>query len=149
MVSLTRYFLLFFFICLIMTCICGVIAALLPQGVGGILTVVPYLIAMIVVLFRFLNKNQRAPTQAERKKFTLGFSLIFWLYNLAFVLLGIAIFSRKDPEIWQNLMLYVQHPQLMSLMVIMLLLMAIPLYLITYWFYGPQAQRMAAQKFGA
>ncbi|WP_180092419.1 MULTISPECIES: ABZJ_00895 family protein [unclassified Acinetobacter] len=149
MVSLTRYFFLFFFICLIMTCICGVIAALLPRGVGGILTVVPYLIAMIVVLFRFLNKNQRAPTQAERKKFTLGFSLIFWLYNLAFVLLGIAIFSRKDPEIWQNLMLYVQHPQFMSLMVIMLLLMAIPLYLITYWFYGPQAQRMAAQKFGA
>ena len=46
-------------------------------------------------------------------------------------------------------MLYVQHPQFMSLMVIMLLLMAIPLYLITYWFYGPQAQRMAAQKFGA
>ncbi len=40
MVSLTRYFLLFFFICLIMTCICGVIAASLPQGVGGILTVV-------------------------------------------------------------------------------------------------------------
>ncbi|UIJ75073.1 ABZJ_00895 family protein [Acinetobacter sp. SH20PTE14] len=149
MVSLTRYFLLFFFICLIMTCICGVIAALLPQGVGGILTVVPYLIAMIVVLFRFLNKNHRAPTQAERKKFTLGFSMIFWLYNLAFVLLGIAIFSRKDPEIWQNLMLYIQHPQFMSLMVIMLLLMAIPLYLITYWFYGPQAQRMAAQKFGA
>lgn len=149
MVSLTRYFFLFFFICLIMTCICGVIAALLPQGVGGILTVVPYLIAMIVVLFRFLNKNQRAPTQAERKKFTLGFSLIFWLYNFGFVLLGIAIFSRKDPEIWQNLMLYVQHPQFMSLMVIMLLLMAIPLYLITYWFYGPQAQRMAAQKFGA
>ncbi len=104
---------------------------------------------MIVVLFRFLNKNQRALTQAERKKFTLGFSLIFWLYNLAFVLLGIAIFSRKDPENWQNLMLYVQHPQFMSLMVIMLLLMAIPLYLITYWFYGPQAQRMAAQKFGA
>ena len=149
MVSLTRYFFLFFFICLIMTCICGVIAALLPQGVGGILTVVPYLIAMIVVLFRFLNKNQRAPTQAERKTFTLGFSLIFWLYNFAFVLLGIAIFSRKDPEIWQNLMLYVQHPQFMSLMVIMLLLMAIPLYLTTYWFYGPQAQRMAAQKFGA
>ncbi|WP_180105714.1 MULTISPECIES: ABZJ_00895 family protein [unclassified Acinetobacter] len=149
MVSLTRYFFLFFFICLIMTCICGVIAALLPQGVGAILTVVPYLIAMIVVLFRFLNKNQRAPTQAERKKFTLGFSLIFWLYNFGFVLLGIAIFSRKDPEIWQNLMLYVQHPQFMSLMVIMLLLMAIPLYLITYWFYGPQAQRMASQKFGA
>ncbi|MGN0936552.1 ABZJ_00895 family protein [Acinetobacter amyesii] len=149
MVSLTRYFLLFFFICLIMTCICGVIAALLPQGVGGILTVIPYLIAMIVVLFRFLNKNQRSPTQEERKKFTLGFSLIFWLYNLAFVLLGIVIFSRKDPEIWQNLMLYVQHPQFMILMVIMLLLMAIPLYLITYWFYGPQAQRMAAQKFGA
>lgn len=149
MVSLTRYFLMFFIMCFAMTCICGVVAALLPQGVGGILTIVPYLVAMIFVLFRFLKKTQRAPTQSERKKITLGFSLIFWLYNLAFLLMGIAIFSRNDPEIWQNLLLYVQNPQFMSIMLIMLLLMAIPLYLLTYWFYGPLAKRMAIKKFGA
>ena len=64
-----------------MTCICGVLAALLPQGVGGVLTVVPYLVAMVLILFRFLKKNKRAPNQTERKKFTLGFTLIFWFYN--------------------------------------------------------------------
>ena len=76
MVSLTRYFLMFFIICLVMTCICGVVAALLPQGLGGVLTIVPYLVAMIVVLFRFLKNMRRAPTQAERKKITLGFTIV-------------------------------------------------------------------------
>ena len=148
MVSLTRYFLMFFIICLVMTCICGVVAALLPQGLGGILTIVPYLVAMIVVLFRFLKNMRRAPTQAERKKITLGFTLIFWLYNFSFLLIGIAIFSRHDPEIWQNLLLYIQHPQFISIMIIMLMLMAIPSYLLTYWFFGPQAKRMAIKMFG-
>ena len=149
MVSLSRYFIWFFLYCFVMTCICGVLAALLPQGVGGVLTVVPYLVAMVLILFRFLKKNKRAPNQTERKKFTLGFTLIFWFYNLAFLVLGVALFSRNDPEIWQNLMLYLQNAQFISIIVIMFLLMAIPLYLLTYWFYGPLAKRMASQKFGA
>ncbi len=91
MVPLTRYFLWFFFLCFVFTCICGVVAALMPTGMGAVLTIVPYLVAMIWVLFNFLKKEQRAPTQAERKKFTLGFSLIYWGYNLVFLILGIAI----------------------------------------------------------
>ena len=148
MVPLTRCFLRFFFLCFIFTCICGVVAALMPTGMGAVLTIVPYLVAMIWVLFKFLKKEQRAPTQAERKKFTLGFSLIYWGYNLAFLILGIAIATRSNPNAWQDFLLYLQQPQFMSIVVIMFLLIAIPLYLLTYWFYGKQAQRMAAKMFG-
>ncbi|MEX7655594.1 ABZJ_00895 family protein, partial [Pseudomonas aeruginosa] len=68
MTNLRRYYLWFFLICFIMTLIMGVIAALLPQGVGGIVTAVPYLVAVIAVLFRFLKQEKRAPSQQERKK---------------------------------------------------------------------------------
>lgn len=149
MVSLTRYFVWFFLFCIVLTCICGVLAALLPQGVGGILTAIPYLIAMIIVLYQFLKREKRAPNQHERKRLTLGFSLIFWGYNLSFLLIGIAIFSRQNPNLWQDFLNYLQQPQFLSVVVIMFLLIAIPLYLITYWFYGQQAQRMAKKMFGA
>ena len=142
-----RYLLWFFLWCFIFTCICGVLAALMPQAVGGILTAVPYLLAMVISLFQFLKRERRAPTQAERKKLTLGFSLIFWGYNLSFVLLGIWWFSRQSPEVWNNLLQYLQQAQFLSLVAIMFCLMAIPLYLLTYWFYGPQAKRMAAKMF--
>ena len=148
MVSLSRYFLWFFLYCFVMTCICGVLAALLPAGVGGILTAVPYLVAMILVLYKFLKQQRRAPNDKERKTITLGFSLIFWGYNLAFLLLGLVIFSRQNPSIWQDFLQYLQQPQFMSVVVIMFLLIAIPLYLLTYWFYGKQAQRMAVKMFG-
>lgn len=145
--SLNRYFLWFFIFCFIFTCICGVIAALLPVGMGSILTIVPYLAAMVLVLYKFLKQQQRAPCQTERKKITLGFTLIFWGYNLAFLLLGVWIFARTDPTLWQNFLLYIQNPQFMSVVLIMFLLIAIPLYLLTYWFYGKQAQRMADKMF--
>lgn len=146
--SLNRYFLWFFCFCFIFTCICGVLAALLPTGMGGILTIIPYLAAMILVLYKFLKQQQRAPSPSERKKITLGFSLIFWGYNLAFLLLGIFLFSKADAEVWQNFLLYVKNPQFMSIVLIMFLLVAIPLYLLTHWFYGKQAQRMAKKMFG-
>ncbi|MFH7809612.1 ABZJ_00895 family protein [Acinetobacter sp. BSP-153] len=145
MVSLTRYFLWFFFLCFIFSCVCGVLAALLPTGLGGVLTAVPYLVAMIWVLQKFIKQQRRAPTQAERKKFTLGFSLIFWGYNLAFLLLGLFIFAQADAEVGQNFMLYLQQPQFVAIIVIIFLLVAIPLFLLTYWFYGKQAERMAAK----
>ena len=145
MLSLTRYFLWFFFLCFIFSCVCGVLAALLPTGLGGVLTAVPYLVAMIWVLQKFIKQQRRAPTQAERKKFTLGFSLIFWGYNLAFLLLGLFIFAQADAEVGQNFMLYLQQPQFVTIIVIMFLLVAIPLCLLTYWFYGKQAERMAAK----
>lgn len=146
--SLTRYFLWFFLFCFIFTCICGVLAALLPTGMGGILTIVPYLIAMILVLYKFLKQQHRAPTDQERKKITLGFTLIFWGYNVFFLLVGLLIFAKSDPDIWQNFLLYIKNPQFMSVVLIMFLLIAIPLYILTYWFYGKQAQRMADKMFG-
>ncbi|AUC05823.1 ABZJ_00895 family protein [Acinetobacter lwoffii] len=148
MLPLSRYFIWFFVICFIFTCICGVLAALLPMGMGAVLTIVPYLVAMIWVLFKFLKQQKRAPTQAERKKFTLGFSLIYWGYNLLFLLLGIVIAIRSNPNAWQDFLLYLQQPQFMSIVLIMFLMIAIPLYLLTYWFYGKQAQRMAEKMFG-
>ena len=36
--SLKRYFIMFFLICFAVTCLCGVLAAFLPLGVGGVLT---------------------------------------------------------------------------------------------------------------
>lgn len=146
--SLTRYFLWFFLFCFIFTCICGVLAALLPTGMGGILTIVPYLMAMILVLYKFLKQQHRAPTDQERKKITLGFTLIFWGYNVFFLLVGLLIFAKSDPNIWQNFLLYIKNPQFMSVVLIMFLLIAIPLYILTYWFYGKQAQRMADKMFG-
>ncbi|MEG0827043.1 MAG: ABZJ_00895 family protein [Acinetobacter sp.] len=146
--SLTRYFLWFFLFCFIFTCICGVLAALLPTGMGGILTIVPYLMAMILVLYKFLKQQHRAPTDQERKKITLGFTLIFWGYNVFFLLVGLLIFAKSDPYIWQNFLLYIKNPQFMSVVLIMFLLIAIPLYILTYWFYGKQAQRMADKMFG-
>lgn len=146
--SLTRYFLWFFLFCFIFTCICGVLAALLPTGMGGILTIVPYLMAMILVLYKFLKQQHRAPTDQERKKITLGFTLIFWGYNVFFLLVGLLIFAKSDPDIWKNFLLYIKNPQFMSVVLIMFLLIAIPLYILTYWFYGKQAQRMADKMFG-
>lgn len=114
---------------------------------GAVLTIFPYLIAMIWVLFKFLKREQRAPTQAERKKMTLGFSLIYWLYNLTFLLLGILIATRSNPSAWSDLLMYLQQSQFMSMVIIMFLLIAIPMYVLTYWFYGPQAKRMADKMF--
>lgn len=148
MLSLNKYFLWFFLICLGLSMVAGVLAALLPMGMGGILTALPYLFAMIIVLYIFLKQQRRAPTDQERKKFTLAYTLIFWGYNFIGVLLGIVIFSKNDPEIWQNFLLYMQQPEFLATAMIMILLLAIPLYLITYWFYGKQAQRMAAKMFG-
>lgn len=149
MIPLKKYYLWFFLLCLGLTLIAGVLAALLPREVAGIVTALPYLIAMIIVLFKFLKDQRRAPTEKERKKFTLSFTLIFWGYNFLGMLLGVYIFSREDPQVWKNFTYSMQNTQFLTLSLIMILLLAIPLYLITYWFYGKQAQRMANKKFGA
>ena len=99
-------------------------------------------------LIHFLKRNQRAPTQAERKRLTMGYTLIFWGYNIAFQIIGVAVFAMQDPEIWQNFLLYLQQAQFLSIVLIMALLLAIPLYVLTYWFYGPQAKRMSVKMFG-
>lgn len=90
---------------------------------------------------------KNAPQRSKNEKTDFGFHLNFWGYNCAGVLLGLYLFSRNDPEIIQNFLLYLQQPQFVSLIAIMVLVLAIPLYLITYWFYGKQAQRMADKMF--
>ncbi|WP_445115102.1 ABZJ_00895 family protein [Acinetobacter sp. WZC-1] len=148
MPSLNKYFLWFFLISLGLTLLVGVVAALLPRGMGGVLTVLPYLIAMIIVLQRFLKQQRRAPTTQERKKFTLGYTLIFWGYNLLGMLISIAIFAQQDPQVWQLFLEYMQQPAFISIVLIMIVILALPLYLVTWWFYGRQAQRMAAKLYG-
>lgn len=143
MTTLRPYYLWFFVLCLILTVLVGIIAALLPRGLGGMITALPYLVAMIVVLHRFIKKEQRAPTQQERKRFAWGYLIIFWAYNLFGVWIGLFLFSLQDAEVWQNLLIYLHQPQFIGLLIIMFLMLAIPLYWITYWFYGKQAQRMA------
>ncbi|ENX42783.1 ABZJ_00895 family protein [Acinetobacter sp. NIPH 2100] len=147
MISLRLYYIWFFIICLASTLLAGVLAAILPNSIGGVLTAIPYLIAIIVVLFKFLKKQRRAPTAQEKKRLTIGFSLIFWGYNACGLLLGLFIFARKDPEIWQNFLLYLKQPQFLLTVLAMWFVIAVPLFLITYWFYGPQAQRMANKMF--
>lgn len=147
MISLRLYYLWFFIICLASTLIAGVLAAILPNSLGGVLTAIPYLIAIIFVLFKFLKQQRRAPTAKEKKRLSIGFSLIFWGYNACGLLLGLFIFARKDPEIWQNFLLYLKQPQFLLAVLGMWLVIALPLFLITYWFYGPQAQRMATKMF--
>ncbi|MBJ8419959.1 ABZJ_00895 family protein [Acinetobacter courvalinii] len=147
MISLRLYYLWFFIICLASTLIAGVLAAILPNSLGGVLTAIPYLIAIIFVLFKFLKQQRRAPTAQEQKRLSIGFSLIFWGYNACGLLLGLFIFARKDPEIWQNFLLYLKQPQFLLAVLGMWLVIALPLFLITYWFYGPQAQRMATKMF--
>lgn len=147
MVSLNKYFFWFFLLCLVLTMIAGVLAAILPNEIAGVLTAIPYLLAMIIVLHRFLRQQRRAPTDKERRNLTLGFTLIFWSYNLLGVFAGVWFFSRNDPEIWQTFLAYMQNIRFLSTMTIMLLLLAITLYLITHWFYGKQAKRMAAKMF--
>ena len=147
MLSLNKYFLWFFILCLVLTMIAGVLAALLPNQIAGVLTTIPYLAAMIIVLFRFLKQQRRAPTDLERKKLTIGYTLIFWSYNLLGVFLGVLVFSRNDPEVWQTFIAYMTNLRFLGTTLIMLLLLGIPLYLITKWFYGKQAQRMALKMF--
>jgi hypothetical protein len=147
MISLRLYYVWFFIICLLATLIAGILAAILPNSVGGVLTAIPYLIAIIFVLFRFLKKQRRAPTPQEKKRLTLGFTLIFWGYNACGLLLGLFIFARKDPEIWQNFLLYLKQPTFLLTVLAMWFVIAVPLFLITFWFYGPQAQRMANKMF--
>ncbi len=146
-IPLKSYFIAFFLWCVLFTCIFGVLAALLPNSVAGVLTAMPYLVAMILVLFRFLKRQQRAPTLQEKKRLTLGYTLIFWGFNLLGLYIGLWLFSRQDHNITANFWLYLQQPQFIATALVLWLLLAIPLYVITYWFYGTQAQRMAVKMF--
>ncbi len=146
MLSLGKYYFYFFMLCFVFTMIFGLISVFLPQ-LTQVLTAFPYLIAMIWVLFIFLKKQKRAPTSKERNKISLIFILIFFVYNLFFALLGPIIFSMGEPEAWEKWLSQMQNTQLLFELFAQLLIYMIPLYLVTFWFYGKQAHRMADKMF--
>jgi len=134
MISLRLYYIWFFIICFTATLLVGVLAAILPNSIGGVLTAIPYLIAIIVILFKFLKKQRRAPTPQERKRLSIGFSLIFWGYNVCGLLFGLFIFARKDPEVWQNFLLYLKQPAfLLSILAMWFVIAASDLFSILNW----------------
>ncbi len=124
---------------------CNFISVFLPATIAFILVAVPYLVAMIWTLFHFLKKNQRAPTQAERVRFTFGFALIFLFYNLIFQLIGVVVFSIHDQQVWDSFIYSIQQSDFLIIMFGMLFITILPLTILTYWFYGKQAQRMVDQ----
>ena len=75
-----QYLLRFFIYLVLFTMLVGVIAALLPQGMGQVLTAFPFLISIILLLFHFLKRERRAPSAVERNRFSLIYVLIFFLY---------------------------------------------------------------------
>ena len=148
MFRISKYFLYFFLLSLLFTMIAGVIAALLPGEIAAVLTAIPYMAAMVSVLHLFLKQQRRAPTSVERLQFSLGYILIFVAYNLLGVLSGVYLFSRDNPQIWDDFQSYLHNTEFVLLVAGMMLVLTIPLFLITYWFYGKQAQRMANKMFG-
>lgn len=148
MFALTKYYLWFFLFCFIYTMVTGVIAALIPNEIAMTLLTVPYLAAMITVLYIFLKQQRRAPTATEKKYFTIAFILLFWLFNILGILGSVIYFAQQDPTIWDNFSAYMANAQFVLIVLVMLLLLSIPLALMTFWFYGKQAQRMAGRMFG-
>lgn len=125
----------------------GILAALLPKEVGQVLTALPFLIAMILVLFRFLKNERRAPSKIERNRFSLLYVVIFFLFNYVFAVIGPLIFNLNLPNIWSLWWTAATDAQFQISLLTHLLIFMIPFYLISFWFYGPQAKRMAAKMF--
>ena len=142
-----QYFLRFFIYLVLFTLVAGLIAAFLPNVVGQIITAFPFLIAMILVLFRFLKQNRRAPTTKERNRFSLVYVLIFFLYNYIFAVFGPLLANLKLKNVLNLWMEHALNPNFQSLLVSKLLIFMIPFYLVVFWFYGTQAKRMAAKMF--
>ena len=145
---MSKYFLRLFIYLVLFTMLAGIIAGFLPNVVGQVLTAFPYLIAMILVLFKFIRNEQHAPTQTERNRFSLIFVLIFFLYNYVFAIFGQLIFNFRQPNIFELWWNFVSQSEFQLLLISRLLIFMIPFYLISYWFYGKQAQRMAKKMFG-
>ncbi|MGA9697318.1 MULTISPECIES: ABZJ_00895 family protein [Acinetobacter] len=145
---MSKYFLRFFIYLILFTLLAGIIAGFLPNVVGQVLTAFPYLIAMILVLFKFIRDEQHAPTKIERNRFSLIFVLIFFLYNYVFAIFGQLIFNFNQPNIFKLWWDFVSQSEFQLLLISRLLIFMIPFYLISFWFYGKQAQRMAKKMLG-
>lgn len=149
MAGLSKYFLRFFIYCIVFTMIVGVIAALLPRAVAQILTAFPFLIAMILVLYHFLKTEKRAPTLAERNKISLGYTAIFFFYNICFAIFGPLIFNWQTENFFNIWLSFITNKTFLLQLIAQLMMYMIPLYVITFWFYGKQSQRMADKMFSA
>lgn len=149
MAGLSKYFLRFFIYCIVFTMIVGVIAALLPRAIAQILTAFPFLIAMIMVLYHFLKTEKRAPTLSERNKISLGYAAIFFFYNICFALLGPLIFNWQTEKFFNIWLSFITNKTFILQLIAQLMMYMIPLYVITFWFYGKQSQRMAEKMFKA
>lgn len=148
--SLKKYYAWFLLCCFVFTCICGILMALLPKNLAMIFMVLPYLASMISVLYLFLKQQQRAPTRQEMFHFAWVFNLLFWLFNLTGFVLSCVWQSWTHPEIdvWQFVQLYMLQPQVLFVASFIVVLIGLPFYLVTLWFFGPQARRMAKHMFG-
>ena len=77
MISLRLYFYGFLlFVCFLVISCRSAFAAILPNSIAGVLTAIPYLIAMIFVLFKFLKQQRRAPTLSQLKKTKFSLDLV-------------------------------------------------------------------------
>ena len=141
------YALRFFIYLVLFTMLAGIVAALLPNVVGQVITAFPFLIAMILVLFRFLKQQGRAPSTKERNQFSLLFVLIFFLYNYIFAVFGPLIFNFTVPNVMELWRQQAWNQDFQLLLLSKLMIFMIPFYLVTFWFYGAQAKRMAAKMF--
>lgn len=146
---MSKYFLRFFIYLVLFTMLAGILAALFPTEVGQVLTAFPFLIAMILVLLRFLKNEQRAPSTIERNCFSLLYVVIFFLFNYIFAVIGSLIFNLSLPNILSIWWKAATDAQFQMSLITHLLIFMIPFYLISFWFYGPQAKRMAAKMFSS
>lgn len=147
-ISLKKYYAWFLLFCFLTTCVSGVLATILPNSLAFVLMVFPYLVAMIGVLYIFLKQQRRAPTRTERNRFSIFFNIIFWLFNLTGFFLGLLWASFSQPQIWQYTIGMLFQPSTLFICALFFFVIATPLYVVTFWFYGKQAQRMAIKMFG-
>lgn len=146
-VYMFQYFIRFFIYLVLFTMMAGIIAAMTPVTIGQLMTAFPFLIASILVLFNFLKRERRAPSSVERNRFSLIYIFIFFLFNYIFAVIGPLIFNLNLANIWALWWKAATDPQFQFSLISQLLIFMIPFYLITFWFYGPQAKRMAAKMF--
>lgn len=145
--SLIKYYAWFILFCFCFTCLSTVLKAFFPNPIAFVLMIFPYLISMVLVLYLFLKQQQRAPTRQEMFKFAAILNLLFWLFNFLGFLVSILLVLINQPHLWQSMSSVEFNPQFILLILLFIAIIAVPFYVLTLWFYGPQAQRMAKHMF--
>ena len=146
---MSKYFLRFFIYLVAFTMLAGILAALLPQGIGQVLTAFPFLMSSVLLLFHFLKRERRAPSNSERNRFSLIYVLIFFLYNYVFAVVGPLIFNLNIPNVLNVWFEQAFDLEFQLMLISRLLIFMIPFYIVVFWFYGPQAKRMTAKMFSS